>query len=115
MSDPLPNYGATLFDADADAVNPKPPCPAPYTYKQTQNAHKYALLDLIFGPNLNNTHGIGSKAIVMNPSRLVAQSIPSLLYICTVNSGNAAPSTYLSRPFAAAALAPPNGPYVSIR
>ena len=36
-------------------------------------------------------------------------------HIWTVNNGNTAPMTYLNRPLAAAALAPANGPYVSMR
>src|ERR1700761_6522286 len=58
---------------------------------------------------------MGSRAIVTNPNRLVAQPMPSLLYICTVNSGKAAPSTYLNMPLAAVAEAPASDPYVSIK
>lgn len=34
--------------------------------------------------------------------------------LCTVNSGNTAPSVYLKIPFAAIALAPFSGPYTSV-
>ena len=70
----------------------------------------YSLLALIFGPNLYSTHGTGSKATVTNPKRLVAQPIPSLLYICIVNNGKTAPSVYLNMPLAAAADAPAKDP-----
>ena len=49
----------------------------------------------------------------IRPRRPVAHSMVSFSYICTVNSGNAAPSVYLRSPFAAIADAPLSGPYIS--
>lgn len=40
----------------------------------------YLLIDLIFFPNLNNTHGTGSRAMAMKPSTLLAQPIPRFVY-----------------------------------
>jgi len=41
--------------------------------------------------------------MLMNPKRLPAQAIPSLLYICMVKRGKIAPKVYRRRPFAAIA------------
>ena len=65
------------------------------------------------GPNLYIINGIGSIAIPMKARRLVAQLMPSLSYICTVNKGKAAPKAYLRSPLAATADAPYWAPYVS--
>ena len=84
------------------------------TFSQSFNV-SYELLVLKVLPNLNNTQGIGSSATAMKPRRLVAQSIPSLWYICRVNNGNTPPRTYLTRPFAAMAEAAFVALYASIR
>lgn len=63
----------------------------------------YLLLALIDCPNLNRTHGTGSKATDAKPSSELAQPIPRRSYICIVNKGNAPASPYRARLFALAA------------
>lgn len=46
----------------------------------------YLLLARIRGPHLNSTHGIGSMATEMKPSRLVAQWIPNRSYTTFASS-----------------------------
>jgi hypothetical protein len=53
----------------------------------TSKCLKYLVLLLNFGPHVQNTHGIGTKATAMKPSRLAAHANPSRSIICTVKSG----------------------------
>lgn len=61
---------------------------------------------LRLGPNLNRSHGIGSKRIERKANKLPAQWTPRFSYIWKVNSGNMAPSVYRNIPFAARAKSP---------
>jgi hypothetical protein len=44
---------------------------------------------------------MGTKSSESNAKTPLAHAVPSLLYICTVNSGNIAPNVYLKAPLAA--------------
>jgi hypothetical protein len=67
---------------------------------------KYVVLPLNFGPHLQNTHGIGIIATVMNPSKLVAHAKPRRSIICTVKSGKLDETTKRMNVEAASTLAP---------
>jgi len=50
---------------------------------------------------LESTNGIGMNAMLKKPSKLDAQSTPSLSYIAVANSGNPAPNELLKKSFPA--------------
>lgn len=59
---------------------------------------------LILFPYMKNRTGIGKKATVKKPRRLVAHGTPKLWYICAANMGNPPPANDRRRLLAAIAL-----------
>ena len=66
----------------------------------------YRLLLLSSFPFQKKTQGTGTRPRLTKAKTLPAQWIPSALYICTINSGNAAEKENRKIPFAATAEAP---------
>lgn len=55
-------------------------CPKLGDINQPVVTVSYLLFALIFGPYLNNTHGMGNKAIATKPNKLLAHPMPSFSY-----------------------------------
>jgi hypothetical protein len=62
---------------------------------------EYLHLDRIAGPYFQRIKGIGRQARARKAGTELAHWVPSLSYICLVNSGNAAPKSDRSTVFAA--------------